>query len=273
MQQSSQAERQSSTSTRAKVEQAGLYVYCVAPGGQDGSLGEIGIDGHAVYTVAHGDICAVVHACPAQPYSSEDGGVAAAWVLAHHRVVEATWKRWGTALPLNFNTIIRAGNSSSASENLRMWLETERESLKGRLDAFRGKAEYGVQVFGDPAVIARQTAEATPEIMKLEEEICSKPRGVAYMYRQKLERLLKREMEARASEEFKTLYGRLSRVADNIHVEKVKEAEEGRQMLMNLSCLLPAERFQDFKAELDRVGDKGGSYVRLVGPLPPYSFC
>lgn len=273
MQQNSQAERQSRTSTQAKDEQAGLYVYCVAPGGDEVTLGEIGIESHAVYTVAHEGICVFVHDCQAQPYQSEDSGVAAAWVLTQHQVVEAVWKRWGTVLPLNFNTIIRAGNGSSASENLRTWLKTEQVSLKGRLDAFRGKAEYGVQVSWAPALIARQIAQTSPEIKRLEEEIRSKPRGVGYMYRQRLEKMLKKEMEARASEEFRALYDGLRGVVDNVHVEKVKEVGKGRQMLMNLSCLVSVERCPDLEAALETVSNKEGFSIRLVGPLPPYSFC
>src|SRR3990172_7132909 len=107
MQQNSRAERRSTISTQTKDEHAGLYVYCVAPGGEEMTLGEIGIEGHAVYTVAHEGTCALVHDCPAQPYQSEDGSIAVAWVLTHHQVVEAAWKRWGTVLPLTFNTIIR----------------------------------------------------------------------------------------------------------------------------------------------------------------------
>lgn len=237
------------------------------------SLGEIGIESHAVYTFAHELVCALVHDCLPQPYQSEDGGVAAAWVLSHHQVVEAAWNRWGTVLPLNFNTIVRAGNGGSASENLVAWLKAEQESLKGRLAAFKGKAEYGVQVSWDPAVIAWKTVEGSPDIRKLKEEMQSKPRGTAYMYRQRLERLLKKEMEAGASEEFKALYDRLRRVAENIRVDKIREAREGRQMLMNLSCLVSVGRYPDLETELDRISTKEGFSVRLVGPLPPYSFC
>jgi len=44
-------------------------------------------------------------------------------------------------------------------------------------------------------------------------------------------------------------------------------------MLLNLSCLVSRERFPGLAAELDRISGAGGYAVRLVGPLPPYSFC
>ena len=253
-------------------EQAGRYVYCVARAGNKLSLEAGGIEGHDVYTVVHGDLCALVHDCPAKPYQSDNAETAAAWVLAHHQVVDATWKRWGAVLPLTFNTIITTGEKS-AEENLVEWLETEYESLKERLDALIGKVEYGVQVFWDPTVVARKIAESSPEISKLQEEINSKSRGLAYMYRQKLERLLKGEMEARATEEFIALYDRIGHYVDNVHVEKPKEVGVGRQMLMNLSCLVSMERYPELEAELNRISEKEGYFTRLAGPLPPYSFC
>ena len=247
-------------------------MYCVAPGGEEMTLGEIGIEGHAVYTVAHEGTCALVHDCPAQPYQSEDGSIAVAWVLTHHQVVEAAWKRWGTVLPLTFNTIIRVEGGNSAQRNLAAWLEMEYSSLKGKLEAVRGKAEYVVQVFWDLALISRRTAESSPEIRRLEEEIGSKPRGLAYMYRQKLEAMLKKQVEARAEEECGGLLSRLSRCTENIHVEKAGKGEGGRQILVNLSCLVPGGRLTELEAEMDRITSIEGFSVRLVGPLPPYSF-
>ena len=273
MEQTSQGLRESPIPVSSATGQAGRYVYCVAPACEVVSLGAIGIKGREVYTVVHDDLCVLVHDCEAQPYQSDDGEVAAAWVLAHHRVVDAAWKRWGTVLPLTFNTIIRAADGSDAKENLAAWLGTEYELLKGRLEALAGKAEYGVQVFWDPVLVSRQVAKNSPEIRRLEEEIGSKGRGLAYMYRQKLERLLKNEIETRAAEEFKELYGRLSRCVDNIRVEKTKQDRHERQMLMNLSCLVSTERYPDLEAELDRVGNMKGFFVRVAGPLPPYSFC
>jgi len=272
MKQGSKTRGESAAGASSASEQAGCYVYCVARASEEGSLGAIGIEGHEAYTVAYNDLCAVVHDCSARPYEFTDPEVAGAWVLAHHQVVEAAWKRWGAVLPLTFNTIITT-TEKSAAENLVQWLETEYESLKGRLDMLTGKAEYVVQVSWDPAVVTRKVAEASSEIRKLEEEIESKPRGLAYMYRQKLEKLLKKEMEGKAEKEFKALYDRISRCVDNIHLEKTKEDQEGRQMLMNLSCLVSTERYPDLESELDEIGNMEGYFVRLAGPLPPYSFC
>lgn len=250
----------------------GLYVYCVAPGSEETGLGPVGLDGRPVHTLACEGLCALVHDCSAQPYQSRDPEVVAAWVLAHHQVVEAAWKRWGTVLPLTFNTIIRA-EQGDAEEALTGWLKEQREALTVKLKALAGKSEYAVQVFWDSALVAKLVTESCPEIRKLGQEMASKPRGLAYMYGQQLERLLAREMEALATERCQAVYGCLSRWTDNVRLEKLTRGEDGRRMLINLSCLVPRERCAALKSELDQVGNRAGYSVRLAGPLPPYSFC
>ena len=81
---------------------------------------------------------------------------------------------------------------------MRNWLKDDYENLKEKLGKIRGKAEYGVQVFWDPKIIVGNVIEKSPEIKKLNEEIQSKPKGLAYMYKQKLGSLLKKEMELSA---------------------------------------------------------------------------
>ncbi|MEW6034241.1 MAG: GvpL/GvpF family gas vesicle protein [Chloroflexota bacterium] len=251
----------------------GCYVYCVVPYAYEVCPDVTGIEGCRVYAIVHRGLGAIVHDCAAQPYRSEDAHLVASWVMAHHRVVEAAWERWGTVLPLTFNTIVKGADERSAVENTRMWLDVEHEWLRARLSSLTGKVEYGIQVFWDTETIARTVAVTNSEVRKLQEEIESKPRGLAYMYRQKLENLLRKGLEARAAEEFKDLYARISRCTANVRAEKVKNGELGRQMLVNLSCLVCQDRFPDLQAELDQVNNTEGFSVRLVGPLPPYSFC
>ena len=174
---------------------------------------------------------------------------------------------------MNFNTIIISDERTSAEQRLKSWLAAEYQSLKNRLHGLTGKAEYGLEVFWDPAGVAKELAQVNAEIRELQQFVNDKPRGLAYMYRQRLEALLKTEMEARATEEFKTLYARVRNYVDNIHVERTKKAAEGRQMLMNLSCLVSEDQYPEREAELGQIDRIEGFSVRLTGPFPPYSFC
>ena len=250
----------------------GRYIYCVVRTDEEVCLGPIGVEEHDVYGVTRDGLCALVHDCPERPYKSGDGEDAASWVMAHHRVVNTAWRRWRAVLPIAFNTVISAGGDC-AEVNLKAWLKREHSSLAGRLDSLSGKAEYGVQAFWDPAVIAGKVAGDSPEIRGIEERARHGPRGTTYLYRQKLGRALRDAMETRAAETFKELHAGLAACVDNTRVEKSGQAEEGRQMLMNLTCLVSLESYHRLSTELDRIGEREGFFVRLVGPLPPYSFC
>ena len=267
---SSTTEVTSKAEAPATVE--GRYIYCVADSGEKASLGEIGIDGNKVHTIPYGDICAVAHRCPAVPYQSSDQQVVKQWVMAHQRVVDAAWQRWGNVLPLTFDTIVKGQDGDWARRNVEDWLTQEYDRLKARIDKVRDKAEFGVQVSWNTSVIARSLAETSPEIRSLREEIGSKPRGLAYMYRQKLESLLKKEMEAKADQCFKDCYGRIRRYVADIRVEKTKQAEPGWQMILNLSCLVQRGGYAELGRELEQVKNTEGFSVRFSGPWPPYSF-
>jgi hypothetical protein len=253
--------------------QEGLYVYCVARSGEAGVLGAIGIEGCEVLAVAGKDICAAVHRCPAEPYQSKDAEVGASWVTAHHRVVEASWRHWGTVLPLTFNTIIKGEPGRDARACLLGWLEAEREVLNAKLESLAGKAEYGVQLFWDPHVVATRVAQSDAGFMALEEEIQTKSPGIAYMHRQRLQVLLEEKTEAMAIAECATLCGRIARLIGEIRVEKPKRDSGQLQMLVNISCLVSHAQHPGLEAELEGVSGMEGFSARLVGPLPPYSFC
>ena len=263
---------QATLATKAIVEEEARYVYCVADAREELSLGKIGIEGHEVYAIPYRDICAMVHTCPAQPYQSHDQEVLKAWVITHQTVIDAAWERWGTVLPLSFDIIISGEAEKSAEQNVKDWLEHEYERLKSKIGEVRGKAEYGVQVFWEPKVIAQGLTSTSLEISRLDEEIKTKPKGLAYMYRQRLENLMKHEMETKADECFKDFYGRIRKYTDDVRVEKTKRAEPSLQMIMNLSCLVYRDRYTELGEELGKINRMRGFAVRFTGPWPPYSF-
>lgn len=255
-----------------KVKEVGRYLYCIADAGESASLGEIGIAKNRVYTIPYNDICAVVHNCLAQPYQSGNHDIVKTWVITHQEVVDAAWARWGTVLPLSFDTIIKGESDSNAEQNVKDWLKPEYERLKKKMGDVRDKAEYGVQVFWNPKVISQNLMETNQEIKELNDAIRTKPKGLAYMYRQQLENLIKHEMETGADVCFRVFYNRIKKHTTDIRVEKTKKAEQGLQMILNLSCLVHKDKYPDLGEELDSINQMEGFSVRFTGPWPPYSF-
>lgn len=249
----------------------GIYLYCVAESNETVSLRCIGIEGKEVYTITYKDLCVVVHNCPPEPYKSEDEEIVKKWVITHQNIIDKAWEKFGTVLPLGFDTIVKSGDNISADNNLRKWLEDDYNNLKQKIEKVKGKAEYGVQIYWDPKIITQKIVEENQEIKKLKDEIELKPKGIAYMYKQKLEGAIKNEMEKKADECFKDFYSRIKKYVDDIRVEKTKKVEEG-QMLMNLSCLVYKDKTSELGEELGKINKMDGFSVRFTGPWPPYSF-
>jgi hypothetical protein len=128
-------------------------------------------------------------------------------------------------------------------------------------------------VFWDPQAVAKQVAQSDAGVRALEEEIKAKTPGVAYMYRQRLQALLKEKTEAMATAACTALYSGIARLVGEVHVEKPKGDSGQLHMLVNLSCLVSPVQLPGLETELARVSGMEGFSARLVGPLPPYSFC
>jgi len=242
----------------------GRYVYCAVECRRRRSFGHIGIEESEVYTIPYRDIGAVVHDCPLEPYKGNEEDVKG-YVMTHQDVVDAMWEEFGTVLPMRFDTIVKG------EEKVRAWLRDEYESFKEKLAGFRGKVEVAVKVFWDPQVIGQEIAEKNEEIRKLREEMETKPRGMAYFYKMKMEDALKKEMEARAEMLFRKFYDSMKEHAEDVWVEKPKKVR-GKQMLMNLSLLIRKGEVEALGRLLGKVKEMKGLEVRFTGPWPPYSF-
>lgn len=250
----------------------GRYLYCIADSGEEVNFGNIGIEEAEVYTIPYQELSAVVHNCPSEPYKSDDNEIVKNWVMTHQKVVQTAWDRFGTIIPSGFDTIVKGEVGIAPEENLVDWLKKDYQGLKDKMAKVKGKAEYGVQISWEPRFIAQKITNTDTEIKKLDEEIKTKSKGMAYMYRQKLEKLLREAMEREADLYFKDFYSRIKLHVDDIHIDKVKRGEKDRQMIMNVSCLLPKERAKGLGEELEKIAKMEGFFVRFTGPWPPYSF-
>ena len=250
----------------------GLYVYCVARGPGDYPVGPIGLDGGEVYTLASGDLCAVVQDRRAETRRPEDSATIEGWALAHQQVVTAATEAFGTVLPMSFNMIVAASESGDAVENLGAWLDEKRGRFTSLLDRLAGRAEYGVQVFWDPEVITAALVQSNPEFRKIRDEARTKSKGLAYMLKQKLTKAARGALEAEASKQVESLYARIRECAEDIRVDRLKKADHGRQMLLNLSCLMDQGAAGVLGRVLDEIEKTEGVSVRFTGPWPPYNF-
>ena len=242
----------------------GRYVYCIIECGEKISFGKIGIDDNEVYTIPYKNISAVVHDCSFEPYKGDEERVKS-YVLKHQEVIDKVMEKFGTALPMSFDVIVKG------EENVKKWLKKEYEKFKEKLNKFKGKIEVGVQIFWDMKIMAEKITKTSNEIKRLKEEMESKPKDMAYFYKMKIENVLKREMEKKADIIFREFYDKIRKHAEDIRVEKLKEDKE-KQMLMNLSLLIDKGRIEEIGRVLAKIKKMKGFEARFTGPWPPYSF-
>jgi hypothetical protein len=174
---------------------------------------------------------------------------------------------------MGFDTILHAKDEAvSPDEVVKDWLKEDAARLRALVARIRDKDEYGVQIFYAPDVIAGQIAEKNREIRQIREEMATKSPGMAYMYKQKVEKAVQAEMERFADTRFKDFYTRVKYHCDDIVVEKTKKADNHQVMLTNFSCLVAREGVGSLGEELDSINRMEGFSVRFSGPWPPYSF-
>jgi nicotinamide mononucleotide adenylyltransferase len=258
----------------ANIQGEGRYVYGVAVGDTEVRLGPIGIDDSEVYSIPYQDIVAIVHNCLSEPYQSSDDKTVMNWVRIHQSVLDVAKGQFSVVIPLGFDTILRSSRDDGASpeEVVRDWLKNDYERLHTLLGRIKGRDEYGVQVSYDSSMITRQVSEQSEEVRKIKEEMAAKSPGMAYFYRQKLEKAVRTEIEKLADSWFSDFYGRVKHHADDIVVEKTRKSDKERVMLLNLSCLVAKEKVDSLGQVLEEINNIDGFSVHFSGPWPPYSF-
>ncbi len=249
-------------------EEQGRYLYCIAKGSIQTSLGRIGIEGNEVYTISSNGLIAIVHDCEAKAYDSNDEEKVKQWVRTHQSVIDKAQENFETVIPLSFDVIIKGKDASKEVAN---WLQLEKERLETNLEKIKGKQEFSVQISWDSTTIGEKLSQIKEEIKSLVKEMEKATKGKAYFIKQKIKKILKKEMEKLADEKFKQFYSEIKKHCCDIKIEKNKKIE-GKQMLMNLSCLVEKNKVQELGKELDKINKLDGFSVRFTGPWPAYSF-
>ncbi len=251
----------------------GRYVYGVAVEEKEVRLGPIGIEGSEVYTISYQDIIAIVHNCSSKPYQSFDREIVKSWVITHQGVLDTANEQFGIVIPLGFDTILRPNDESTSPEQVvRDWLKEDYERLRTVMGRVKGKDEYTVQVSYERSVIIEQISAQSEEIKRLKQEMTDKSPGMVYMYKQKLEKALRTEIDKLTHSWFNDFYSRVKQHTDDIMVEKTKKLNKDRVMLLNLSCLVHKAKVDGLGQELEEINNMDGFSVHFSGPWPPYSF-
>jgi hypothetical protein len=187
-------------------------------------------------------------------------------------VVDVAWERWGTVLPATFDIIFRGADPGDAEQTVKKWLTAEYDNLRAKLARVSGKAEYGVQVFWDARSFSEGLTQNRRDLAALTTEMKSKAPGTAYLHRERLRVLLRRELEMETARRSQGFYRATLEHVQELRLGTLKKGAEGLEMILNLSCLATREQALSLGQELEHVGQGEGMLVRFTGPWPPYSF-
>jgi len=248
-----------------------LYLYGIVEG-EAKELKIRGIEDNELRVVHFKDLSAIVHSCSPEPYQSQDREVVRRWVERHQQVLDRAREEYPALAPVSFNTIFEEDGSAGGEEKIKGWLEDQYDSLKDQLEELRGREEYGVQIIYRPEPLTERIREESDQVRQLGEKIKGKTSGQAYMYRQKLQKIVQEEREELLQDYRRKFLEEIEGVIEKREEEEVKKIEGEEEMLVNLSCLVEEGEVEKLGDRLEEIDKKEGFRVRFTGPWAPYSF-
>jgi len=189
---------------------------------------------------------------------------AAELMRRHWRVLEAVAEQ-ATVVPVQFGTAMTS-EEAVAEE----FLGPRREALEAQLDAFDGKVQLSLKGTYDEAALLRSVVEGSPAVAKLRERVRGLSEAAGHFERVRLGELVAAEVDQRRERDAEALHARL----DGLAVATSREQVSGLQAAVNAAFLVERERADEFARAVAALGDELGDRIalRLLGPLPPYSF-
>ncbi len=189
---------------------------------------------------------------------------AAELMRRHWRVLEAVAEQ-ATVVPVQFGTAM-ASEEAVAEE----FLGPRREALEAQLDAFEGKVQLSLKGTYDEAALLRSVVEGSPAVAQLRERVRGLSEAAGHFERVRLGELVAAEVDQRRERDAEALHARL----DGLAVATSREPASGLQAAVNAAFLVERGRADEFASAVAALGDELGDRIalRLLGPLPPYSF-
>ncbi len=239
------------------------YLYCIAEEGIPHELGDVGIEGGRVSTIAVKDLYAIVSPVPYRELESSIANI-----MTHQRVVELVREK-STALPVRFGVIFRS------KEGVRALLQKSYSSYVDKLNALRGKDEFGVKLILTPEGRRKLEVEVSKQsnvIGTLTKASAKATKGTAYILKLKTEEAIRNESYRKVDELCRRIDEKLG--AEARQSARLKSDHE--QIVLNAAYLVERGGAAQFRKTVDRVTKDSASLgleVHVSGPWAPYSFC
>ncbi len=187
------------------------------------------------------------------------------WIAAraadHHAVVlhaAAT----APCLPLGFGTLF------STSNNIRLWLQSNAESLNRALSEVAGREEWGVCLTETAEVHIAWLTANDPALAAMSRDVAAATPGTGYLLARRLSRANDAARVAHTSTMAAQIEARLAQMSCRLRVEPAGPGAAATwSALAGVGCPV-ATHLADLADDLDDMG----LHLRVDGPWPPYAF-
>jgi hypothetical protein len=227
---------------------------------------------HAVTTLRHGTLAAVVSQVPLEEFGEEslrERLADMAWLertARRHEEVLDTVREHATLIPMRLCSIYRT------ADGVKEMLEREAEAFEEALARLQGKSEWGVKVFAADSEVD-QAADPKPVATEDHEGA-----GAAYMQRRSAERERRKQLDREIEEACERIHERLRAVTvDGLTSapQRPEVADHAGQMVLNGVYLVQDDEQALFHRELRALQMEYaalGLELEPTGPWPAYNF-
>jgi hypothetical protein len=233
-------------------------LYAIIPGAEERTYGPLGINGGDVYTIAEGQVEAVVSDLPDQKIRPERRH------LAVHQEVLLRLMKETTPLPMAFGII------ADGRKAIRRILARNQDALAAQLHRVAGKVEMGLRVALDVPNIFEYFVNTHQELRQARDLLLSAYREPTQEDKIEIGRLFDRILNEDREEYTDKVKEILGRHCFELKANKCRNERE----VMNLACLVGREAQAEFESgvfEAARLFDNNFAFD-YNGPWAPHNF-
>lgn len=267
-------------SAPSRTASTGRYLYCLVDASDDSvadrtGLEATGIGGNpvSVLTADERSVGAVVHT-KEEPYDSTDLAELRDWLLAHQQVVEAAGDRFGTPLPVRFDTVIQGDDGT-----VREWLARNSASIVEAFDSVAGRWEYRATLSWDSTRFEAEQRAADPTLAEVDRELAQARDGKRFLLQKRYDKRLRELTRQRRKTLQERLVDRLSESAARVTERPLRseaaaslDVEPDSDAVAQVAVLAALSEESTLGDALEEMTDVPGVDVRFTGPWPPYTF-
>ncbi|MBI3035306.1 GvpL/GvpF family gas vesicle protein, partial [Candidatus Woesearchaeota archaeon] len=159
---------------------------------------------------------------------------------------------------------------NSAQDNLKKWLNDNKERLEKMWNKIESKKEYGIRIYYDKEKLVQEVS-SSKEIGNIQSQE-GKSIGLSYLLQSKAKDKINEIMWNKVNELKNKFYSDIKKVTTNLKINPSRIfIDEEKDLLLSLSILV--DKHQSNKIRKILMQKAGGNFsIQLAGPFAPYSF-